>query len=391
MNARFDIAIIGGGLSGLSLAVRLADLPPRRVLVIEPRDAYRRDRTWCSWRLADHPFGEAVAARWPSWDVIRSAGDGERLVARQTAPEIPYEMIPADRLYRLAEARLAAAGTELRRGTRVDEVEEREDCVLLRAGGETVAADLVFDSRPPPAEPGDLLQRFLGQEVETDRDVFEPGRATLMDFAVPQQPGVVHFLYVLPSSARAALVEDTWFARGDVELPDYREAIRRYLAERFGVERFAVGFEEEGAIPMTPRLKPGAPGRRVIPIGTAGGAVKPSSGYAFFAIQRMADALAEAVAAGRRPEPFEPRGARARWMDEVFLTAIEAAPEEAGTIFHSLFERCPPAPLIRFLNDVGSLADAALVVAATPKLPLIAAALSRVRPPPPEPLSRRPR
>ncbi len=60
-----DVAILGGGCAGLSLAMRLArtDLSFR---VVEPRETYRDDRSWSFWRVAPHPFEDILAGIWPS-------------------------------------------------------------------------------------------------------------------------------------------------------------------------------------------------------------------------------------------------------------------------------------------------------------------------------------
>lgn len=375
----YDVVILGGGLAGLSLAVRLGAAPQLRVLVVEPRTAYRRDRTWGYWRLHDHPFTDAVTARWQSWEVMREEG-GRTARALQTSAALPYEMIPADRLYDLATERIARApGVALWSGCRAGALAEHAEGVTVETDRGPVEAGLVFDSRPPPATPGDLVQRFLGQEVVTDRPAFDPGCVTLMDFEVPPLPGSVHFLYVLPTSPTAALVYDTWLARADTVLPDYRQAVRDYLGTRFGVGDYEVAFEEEGAIPMSPGLQAQPRAGRVIAMGTAGGAVKPSSGYGFLAIQRMADALARDVLAGRHPRPFRTRGAVMRWMDSVLLTALQDAPEDAPELFGNLFANCAPEPLIRFLNDLGTPVDTARVIAAMPKRPMIAAAAAQLR------------
>ena len=73
----YDLIIIGGGCSGLSLAAalcRLAVQPEHvpRTLIVEPRSRYTNDRSWCFWAQADHNNrrGRKAAAvkqsTWPS-------------------------------------------------------------------------------------------------------------------------------------------------------------------------------------------------------------------------------------------------------------------------------------------------------------------------------------
>ena len=370
----YDVAILGGGLAGLSLAVRLAASPHIRTLVVEPRRAYRRDRTWSYWRVHDHPFAAAVATRWERWDVRRPGPDGGVRSAIRTSRTYPYETIPADALYRLALKLIAAAPhVELRLGAAAGRVDEDADGVAIELPDGTVRAAFVFDSRPPSGG-ADYAQRFLGQEIVADRPVFDPDRVMLMDFTVPQEPGSVHFLYVLPSSPVTALVEDTWFAPMSASLPDSRETIRAYLGSRYGLGDYDVAFEEEAAIPMDAGLTAPRRSGRVIPIGTPGGAIKPSSGYGFMAIQRGAGEIAADLAAGRPPRPARARGAVAEWLDAVFLHALRTRPETAPGLFYSLFAGCAPDPLIRFLNDVGGPLDAARTMAALPLLPMMATA-----------------
>ena len=48
-----DVAILGGGMSGLALACQIdrsnncASRRINKAVVIEPRDKYQRDKTWC--------------------------------------------------------------------------------------------------------------------------------------------------------------------------------------------------------------------------------------------------------------------------------------------------------------------------------------------------------
>ena len=69
-----DIAILGAGCAGLSLAVRLAK-SNLSVRVIEPRKEYVDDRTWSFWRTHSDPFEDCVRKEWTSWAVEGARGE----------------------------------------------------------------------------------------------------------------------------------------------------------------------------------------------------------------------------------------------------------------------------------------------------------------------------
>ena len=367
----YDVAIIGAGLAGLSLAVRLAEPPfaGLRVLVLEPRTQYRRDRTWSYWSMQAHPFQPAVASSWKQWSVAAT----DRTVIRD-APGLHYESIPSDRLYQLALDRIhAAPHITLRQGVSVFAEEDAEG-VHLRFGGDTARARLAFDTRPPASLGAHgLTQVFAGWEIETRDAVFDPSTVTLMDFRCAQA-GAAHFTYVLPSTPRRALVEDTWFAPFGLPPPDHRTAIHDYLRIRYGVTAFDIVFEERGALPMDPVFRPRS-GRRLLPIGTAGGGTRPSTGYAFNAIQAQCDRIAANLLAERIPGPVRGRPGVVQLMDRVLLDMLDRQPELAAPLFASLFERCEPRTLVRFLNDRASMADLLAVGLAMPFVPTTLATL----------------
>ena len=77
--ASVDVAIVGGGMSGLALACQIDrrnNLKQTRTiksLVLEPRNRYQRDKTWCFWRREAGHFDAAISHSWSRWE-IRSAG-----------------------------------------------------------------------------------------------------------------------------------------------------------------------------------------------------------------------------------------------------------------------------------------------------------------------------
>ncbi|MBM7168786.1 lycopene cyclase [Streptomyces sp. G44] len=355
-----EIAIVGAGAAGLSLAHRLCAAPvgrtcPSIALIDAPRGPTRPpERTWCFWEARDGEFDTALSGAWDSLRV--RAPDGTAVVA-SPAP-LRYKMLRSSAFEELVTARLdreprvrrvAAEVTDVRDlpgGAEVRGVTARGDSLALRARW-------VFDSRPlrtlPPARTT-LLQHFRGWFVRTDRPVFAPRLADLMDFRTPQPAHGLSFAYVLPTTAYDALVEYTEFSRAVLDERAYDEALRRHLTHRLGVSRFEVIRAEQGVIPMTDARFPRRAGRSVFRIGTAGGATRPSTGYTFAAAQRQARAIASAYHRGRTPVPPRAHTRRSLAMDAVMLRALDSGRVDGAAFFAGLFRAVPMERLLRFLD-----------------------------------------
>ncbi|MFO7588320.1 MAG: lycopene cyclase family protein [Gemmatimonadota bacterium] len=381
-----DVVIAGAGAAGLSCAVRLSESGATRrlrVLLLEPRTAYVRDRTWCFWDVIPHPFGAAVSHAWPAWRVATPEGEVER-----SWPGLAYRHLPADAFYDAALARIEAdPNVELRLGVRVLGLETSGEAVIARTDAGPFRARLALDGRPPsprdePAAGRDgrharLLQHFHGEVVRAGEDAFDPAVATVMDFRVSQARGI-HFVYVLPFDRRTALVEDTYFAGTPRPVEAYAEEIGAYLATRHRAGRYEVLHSETGAIPMDTRPACLRSGPRTWNVGVRGGAARPSTGYAFLAIQRQAAAIAARLSGWAddpsRAPPVPPRlySRRAVFLDRVFVSHILRRPEAAPGLFLRMFDRVRPDSLARFLFDGGSPLDDLRVMAALPAAPLVA-------------------
>ena len=378
-----DLVIVGGGLAGLSLACHLLQqgLGARRLLVLEARDRYRHDRFWCSWAEPTHPFADCVETTWSRW---RVAAHGREHV--QTCLGQPYRCIPSGRLYAEAERQLGAApNAELRLGCAVRQVKDLGDhAAVTLDDGTVLRAALVFDSRVTSPDPAgapaeiDWLQDFLGWQVRIAIPAFDPQTVTLMQFH--PRANDVRFVYVLPFSATEALVEATAFAPGPVADIEHEAMLRDHLADALGGPAYEVLATERGRVPMSTRsgAMP-AVGGRVVPIGTAAGLVKPSTGYSFEAVQRWSRTVAIELATGRPPTAPAPRSARTLAMDRMFLSFMRRHPERMPAVFFNLFEKVAPDALVRFFSDRGSLRDAAAVALAMPMLPMVGEAVRSMR------------
>lgn len=378
MTTDYDYIIIGAGCAGLSLSVHMLDagLSERRVLIIDPRTDFPHDRTWCFFDAHDHPFTSVVTHRFPRWSILDHAS---AVVCKSDAHA--YQYLPSDAFYAHALSRLAEAPAfELALGFHAHGVRDLGDHVVVDTDRGSITARLAFDGRPgtektrPGANDGSrevrLLQHFVGWFVETERPVFDPERATLMDFRVDQSHGI-HFIYCLPTSETRALVEDTYFSHEVREPRAYEATLRSYLAGR-GITEYVIAHTERGVIPMTTESYEQRASPRLYRIGLVGGLARPATGYAFLAIQRFSRAMAERLARVDRaaaPAPPSTRSTRTQILDRCFLSHIEEHPAEAPSIFARLFERVPPEILVRFLSETSSFSDDFVIMRSLPTLP----------------------
>ncbi len=361
--------MVGLGAAGASLAWRLAGSGVPLRVVEAPAGSGRRtqSRTWCTWGAAGPgPFGHLVSAQWPRVRLVPERGDD--VVAHLGGWR--YRMLSSEDLDVAVRERLRAAGTA---------VEEFvvDDPADLREPGWTVV-----DTRPVPVPRTGrtlLLQHFLGWRVRAARPAFDASTATLMDFRVPQPAGGVAFGYVLPTSAHEALVEYTQFSSAVLTREEYERELRDYL-QRSGIGEVQVLGEEQGVIPMTDAEFGPSPVAGVLRWGAASGSVRPSTGYAFSALQRQADVLAERARAGA-PLVLPPAHRRRHLlMDSLVLEALARGRLDGAGFFAGLFARNPVHRVLGFLDGGTGPADDLRLMASSPRGPMLRTVLGRVVP-----------
>ena len=371
MSVDADVVILGGGCSGLSLAVALVERAPNlRIKVLEGRAQYRRDRTWCFWNTAPHPFSAGVTRRWSDWRV-RWAG----LEARQHSRRYAYEHLPADRFYDIATGRLREAGQELAMEVQVRTVRQTNRICETETDRGVLRSHWVFDSRPRNAQEVQpvLAQRFVGWQIRTEHPCFDDSIVDLMDFQSSMDPSRTMFYYMLPFSPTEALIEATYLDVPVLPAADAEAALRDHVEQLCGAG-YEVLYREAATLPMGERCAPTRPSGPVVDIGARGGRIKASSGYGFMRMQRQSTALAVALARGTTlPQSYEPRFYGA--LDTIFLQALQRSPERAPSYFLSMFRHLSPETLVRFLSETASAREVLQVVLTLPKLDFLKAAM----------------
>lgn len=377
-----DLAIIGGGLTGLSLAcwleqtARIAGQSLPSVFVLEPRARYENDRTWSFWDLEQHPFSDVISHRWPRWQAIA----GDRSVT-QDGGQQGYAMLSADTVYHQALTTInASSQLNLCQNTRVQSIAVDKDEVLVSTDTQQWRAQAVVDTRPPePAQmksESGLWQLFTGFEIDCPAHGYPLDTVHLMDFQVGNN--TISFIYLLPLGANQLLVEWTEFLpewRSPAFEPQLTAWLNANLKRPFHLLR-----HESGALPMMEVANCLTPGR-VVNAGIRGGWMRPSSGFHFAACQRGCKALAAQILTAHQTGQWTLRSPTLRhpgirWMDRVFLKALRQTPQHAHLWFMAMFAGTSAAQMSRFMNDQPTITDLLAIVRTLPPGPLIKAALT---------------
>jgi lycopene beta-cyclase len=352
-----DIAIIGGGSAGITLATKLDKCS---AVVVEPRTPAERDCNWALWADSNQQkkFAKVTKGSWKQWRMIDHHSE-----IRHCSDMYRYTSLSSARYMMQCESHLAE-GVDLIRAAAEDIVAAGNGGSFTAAGQHYRAAQL-YDSRPPELAEHSLKQHFLGWEIRTKAPISDPETATLMDFRVDQSRGL-HFMYALPFSNRRLLVESTMISNSLEDKDWYRQAIEQWLQEQ-NIEIEENLGEETGVIPMQAviPLDSGIAG-----IGAASGAVRLSSGYAFTGIQTQIAKLAQGISAGQCsvPTPIPPTIAR---MDKIFNRVLMAQPELAVSLMMGTGKALDANGFARFMLGSATIIDWVKVVMAMPKIPFL--------------------
>lgn len=384
LNQPHTLILAGGGLAGLTLALECARRPffrDKKIVLIDRDDKSSNDRTWCFWAKEGEPLPPTVHKKWKK---CLFYGEGYESVLN--IEPYRYHMVRGLDYYHWAQAELAKYPNVQPVSARILEIDALNGLVKTDVG--EFQGDWVFNSALLPDFSGEkkgtdaafsyLLQHFKGWIIETPNSSFDPDAVTFMDYRL-EQHGETRFVYVLPLSNTRALVEFTVFSEALCPMETYDAELRRYLFDILSIQDFRIEEEEFGVIPMTdyPLSTKGA--GRVINIGTAGGFVKASSGYAFLRTQRKIRAFVDDWERTGAPDPAVMQSsALFRGMDSIMLRVLREGLVSGKHFFSLLFKKLPAPLVFRFLDEDASGSDIIRVLKAAPTWPFLKTAFRQI-------------
>ena len=343
----FDYIIIGGGCAGLSLAYELEihkKLEEKTLAIIEPRNEYKKDKTWSFWKVSEHNFDDCVEKKWENFS-INIPNKTNYLECNS----FPYQTINSEKFYNKINNRL----------------EENKNIKFFKSINEINSENsFIFNSVPSKVnEQNNIWQHFCGYEIKTKENIFDENIFNLMDFECEQRNNV-HFFYTLPFEKNRALVETTWLSKmNDNSLNDYHDQITNYLEKILNIKNYEILYKEEGAIPLFyPSIKNE---KNKINIGTAGGMTRLSTGYTFLNIQEHSRYLRMNIENIHKIKKYGIRK-KYQFLDKIFLSVLEKHPDKMPDIFFKMF-KCSSNTIVKFLSNKSNFLEDLSIILKMPK------------------------
>ncbi|MDG5493049.1 lycopene cyclase family protein [Psychroserpens sp. SPM9] len=356
--SHFDYIIIGNGLAGFQLALKLAADPffkDKQIALIDPSEKNTNDKTWSFWEKKPSQWDAIIYKSWSKASVKTSKKNIDLHLNPYT-----YNTIRAIDFYTEAKAKLRQQPNIHRIVDRVIAVSEEQQ-VTVTTETNSYTARHVFDSRVPKAFSEEktnsisIIQHFKGWVIQTDKDTFDDDHFTMMDYRL-KDAKQTNFTYVLPFSKREALVEFTYFTEHIVDDAVYDDYIKTYIKDYLKIDNYTIIETETGQIPMTNFNFGKFNTQNITKIGTGGGWVKGSTGYSFKHTEKKVALIIENLKAGRLPSHGLFRR-KYKFYDKVFLKVLKDENHKGEWIFQQFYDKNSVQTMFRFLDEESSFAE----------------------------------
>ncbi len=383
MRMKYDYIITGSGCAGLRLLYSILKDPvlqTKKVLVLDKAEKKTNDRIWCYWEKGKGLFEPIVPHEWKELQFLTSD-----LTKRFKLEHYSYKMIKGIDFYTLVLNFSKAFENVRFKYENVKQIQIENDIAFVETEVGRYAGEYVFNStnlfNPEINTQNSLLQHFEGWVIRTKKPSFNTEIGTLMDFRLRQEHGAT-FMYVLPTTAREALVEYTLFSEKVLDKKHYKVALENYIKDHLKIEAYEIIHKELRVIRMSLAnfSRSSNSEKRSINIGTAGGFTKASSGYTFQFIQKNTKKIINNLRKGNPPNPtITFRDKMFQWYDRTLLEVLISGKMTGKEICSIMFKKISPEKILAFLGNESSFKDDIKIMNSLPKAPFLAAGLKQLK------------
>jgi lycopene beta-cyclase len=319
-------------------------LKDKTLAIVEPRDEYKRDKTWSFWKVSPHNFEDCTIKSWDNFTINIPSH-----LKHVDCKNMPYQTIDSGLFYQKI----------------IDKIKQNNNIYFFKNINEVNTENsFIFNSVGDKIDnKSSLWQHFSGIEIETSKDFFDEKIFNLMDFDCDQKNSV-HFFYTLPFSKTKALIETTWISDlNNTSLNDYDIQLKDYIEDKLKIKNYKINYKETGAIPL---FHPNNIKKlNQIEIGTAGGMTRLSTGYTFLNIQEQSKYIRKNIENIKDTKIFSIER-KYEFLDNIFLKVLKKNPERMAQIFYKMFNSSPNT-VINFLSNKSNILEDISIISKMPK------------------------
>jgi len=363
MKQKFNIGIIGAGLSGLTLGNSLLNKKIKNFILFEKEKKTKNDKTYSFWSgpgLFDIKKTFSVKPK-KEWSQIEIKVKGASY--KIDLGDYKYACYSSESVLSELYKKLTRKGVKVERGCVIKQLKKNQNDWEIVLKSKKILLKNIIDSRPNTKfddKYPSLKQVFVGSEIISTKKVFDENVVTLMDFYDSNKD--VIFTYILPFSKTKALIETTFFSY-DINFKK-AEKLHKLTLKKFDIKE--ITRTEKAVLPMSPYTNVKVE-NQYFRIGNFAGASRPASGYAFTRIALWANKIET-----KKKFCYEminhKQNYLTNWLDKIFLSVLRSDPQKAPEIFKIFFTKVPISSSIRFLSDQSRLVDYLVIILKLPKL-----------------------
>ena len=367
---KFDIIIIGAGLSGLILANEISKKSKKNILIIEKKKKIGYEKNWCFWNKPQNIFTNKYDT---SWESIKVKIDEEEIIYKEN--NIKYLHLKSSTFYKYMTERLEKKkNIKILKGKEINKIKKYPEKNEVIIGKFEYECKFLFDSRPSLIKKRNgLFQHFVGYEVIFYKNVLNNKQVTFMDFQSFSDG--INFMYILPFSSKKALFESTYFSKKTFSRLKYKNNITRYLDENFPNVRYKINFKEEGILPMfNYNVKQQF---NYFPIGIPGNWLKSSTGYSFQNCFLYSKLITKNIIDNKKIRINN--NFFLIFLDEVFCNLIMKSSKDLKIFFLYFFKKNNLMLIVRFLNGNINFFDILKIILTLPKQKIFISAFDVIK------------
>ena len=370
----YDILIIGGGCSGLSLAYHLQkNNAHQKIIILESRKKYTNDKTWCFWEKNENLWTKMATKHWSHWSFHK---DRDNQIIKHESQIWKYHHLPAIKYYEYMTKAIHTLGNiSLKMNTQVTKIirektshlAPHETVYQLTTNNETYRALHVIDTRPQKNVESILFQSFYGYQIEIQ--AYQSDDCVALMHNMRTDHTSFRFNYILPLSKTHILFEHTRFADKPISEENMKKECSSEM-KRLNIEPQKIIRTEYGVLPMGLEIKPS----QFHTGGQRHGALRDASGYAFLRIQKWANSFSKELIKQCHHNTKMSINIgidTQKTMDTIFLKTLKRDQKNSSKIFISLAKNAKANLFSRFMSDQSSLMDKIKIIISMPPWPFI--------------------